>query len=126
MLDIFPRQKDRPKEPYVRPNLQLTRTESIASDATAPNNPGPGRIIGLLFNAVGPKIERFLNQIAARRGRGPQAIVEDIRHLQCVRIDREWSLWEATGERERPKVPFTDQECAIIKRRCRKLLKYCR
>lgn len=52
--------------------LNLTRIDtnsSIDSDATAPNLPGPGRIVGNIYDHLGGRLETVLNRQAARFGR---------------------------------------------------------
>ena len=126
MPNIFSRSKDQDEEPYVRPSLslELTWTDSIESTATGSNNPGAGRTIGNLFDAVGGQIERFVNEKAGQYKLGPQAIVEDIRKLRCIRSERELSLRRTTGFIVR--LSPTKQEDIKLEKRCRKLLKYCR
>ncbi len=43
--------------------VKLDRNDSIDTNATGPNNPGPGRNVGRLFDAVGTRIEASLEQI---------------------------------------------------------------
>ncbi len=75
---------DQSEEPYVRPSLQIVRTESIDSNATAPNNPGPGRNVGRLFDALGVRLEYLLNMGAERLGHGPSGVAQSIRnHDPC-------------------------------------------
>ncbi len=65
-------------------SLQLVRTnsiDSIATDATAQNNPGPGRNVGRLFDALGTRIEGLLNRRAGRLKLGPDAVAQKIRNL---------------------------------------------
>ena len=177
---LFTRLWERPDEPYIRPILQLDRTESIDSNATAPNNPGPGRNVGrlydflgdglervlkkttkqkrktlsiipfkfrqevddsesvdtnatasnnpgpgrnvgLVFESVGKKIEHALNRTAGRLKLGPAVVAWEIRNVrhyyrESFFVDRKTDTSGAP----------TYDELRIIKRLCRKLLKYCR
>ncbi|KLO11851.1 hypothetical protein SCHPADRAFT_941681 [Schizopora paradoxa] len=64
--------------------LALIRTEtvsSIDSDATAPNLPGPGRTVGLMYDFLGRILENSLNNLVENRGATPDAIVLKIRSL---------------------------------------------
>jgi len=115
----------RPEEPYVRPNLELVliRTESIDSNATAPNNPGPGRNLGRLLDAVGMRLEYFLNRMAGRLRLGPDETVQKILDLQFRRRLRAWEDKEVIifGD----SAPHSEEEFRTLKKLCRKLLKYC-
>ncbi|KLO18108.1 hypothetical protein SCHPADRAFT_137827 [Schizopora paradoxa] len=103
--------------------LELTRSDSIASDATAHNNPGPGRIVGLLFDAGGNKIEHYLRRAAGRYRLGPQAIFEDIQEGSHVLYRKEYNM-DMSGIRVQ--LLPTDEEHVVLEKKCRKLLKYCR
>lgn len=103
----------------MRPSLQLVRTDSIDSNATGPNNPGPGRNLGRLLDTIGGKFEHFLNSRAGRRGLGPVALAEEIRSIRRENADdRWWRKYKATAP--------TDAEYVALRKLCRKLLKYCR
>lgn len=122
-LKLFTKKLDRREKLYIRPSLQLTRTEStesIASDATAPDLPGPGRNLGRLFDAVGARIEYHLNSTVGRFKLGPNAIVLEIRNIRCYRHD---SL--GSEDLHNSIVP-TGKEYCTLKKLCRRLLKCCR
>ncbi|KLO18107.1 hypothetical protein SCHPADRAFT_936566 [Schizopora paradoxa] len=104
-------------------SAELTETDSIASDATAPNIPGPGRIIGLLYDAAGSKMERFVNRTAGLYRLGPQAIVEDIQG-SLSSVEKRGRDLGPSGFRVH--LSPTDEEHAFLAKKCRKLLKYCR
>ncbi|KLO05751.1 hypothetical protein SCHPADRAFT_946646 [Schizopora paradoxa] len=54
--------------PHAHPALsRIDSCSSIASDATAPNLPGAGRLLGLLLYASGERLEVFLNKRSSRR-----------------------------------------------------------
>jgi len=110
LLKIFVRTE----EPYIRPNLEqaLIRTESIDSNAINPNNPGPGRNLGRLYDNLGMRLERFLNRMAGRLKLGPDAALQEI--LELRRYDRS----------DEPN-PLSGEELRILTNLCRKLLKYC-
>lgn len=104
-------------------SLQLVRTDSpdsIASDATGPNNPGPGRNLGRLLDAVGGRVENLLNGRAGRLKLGPDAVAEEIRTLRRYN-------YTSTGRKILgfPGIP-TDEEHVALKKLCRRLLKHCR
>lgn len=115
--------------------------ESIASDATGPNNPGPGRNLGRLYDALGAKFESFLIKRAVKLNNGPDALARKIRNLRRYR--------EAfiLGDRGDKRMPITDKELRtlrensngltldlsptaedirILKKLCRNLLKHCK
>lgn len=118
-LRFFSKTSDHPEEPYVRPSLQLVQTDSFDSNITVRNNPGPGRNLGRLYDAVGAKIEHFLNNKADRRGLGPDAVARKIHSLRSA-TNRSW------GECEEILAVPTDEEYVTLRKLCRKLLKYCR
>ncbi len=71
---LFSKILNRPEEPYVRPSLEQTEsTDSIASDATAPNNPGPGRNVGRLYDTLGSRLEYFLKRRSGAGAEQPYA-----------------------------------------------------
>ncbi|KLO11463.1 hypothetical protein SCHPADRAFT_469133 [Schizopora paradoxa] len=83
---------DATPNPSLRPGLnadsefdQNDDAISIASDATGPNNPGPGRNLGRLYDALGAKFENFLNKKAARSNYGPDVLAQRIRELRRYR-----------------------------------------
>lgn len=101
-------------------NAQLDGTDSIdsiATNATAPNLPGPGRNVGRLFDALGAKIEIMMNRRAQRLKLGPDAVAQEIRQL-CRYCD------VRRAEAGQPEA--TDREYRTTKKLCRKLLRYCR
>ena len=64
--------------------LSLIRAEtksSVDTNATAPNQPGPGRTVGLMYDFLGEILEKSLNNLATTRGATPDAIVLKIRSL---------------------------------------------
>lgn len=99
--------------------LDMSDSESIDTNATAPNNPGPGRNVGLLFDAVGKKIELVLNRTAGRLNLGPDAVAWQIRNLRHYRESF------IVGRDRNKGAPPTYEELRVIKRLCRRLLKYC-
>ncbi|KLO08845.1 hypothetical protein SCHPADRAFT_944117 [Schizopora paradoxa] len=91
---------------------------SVSTNATAPNLPGPGRLVGLLLDGVGNRIESLLNKCANRIGMGPAHIAQEIRLLRGLRdltIRELYSMHSSQlSEREKKK----------LKKRCNKLLKF--
>ncbi|KAH8107619.1 hypothetical protein DFH11DRAFT_1168433 [Phellopilus nigrolimitatus] len=51
----------------------LASLDSVSTNATADNLPGPGRTLGLFYSSAGRHLEVQLGKIAGRLGRGPQA-----------------------------------------------------
>lgn len=115
------RKTERPDTQY---GLQLYRAnslDSIASDATGPNNPGPGRNLGRLYDAVGGRIEGVLNRRAGKLKLGPEAVAEEIRILrQHIEL--------SSGRKILGGFPreLTSEEHRLVKKHCRRLLKYCK
>lgn len=103
--------------------FESASTESIASDATSPNNPGPGRNLGLFLDKYGKRFERFANRTAGHFRLGPQPVVEEIRGICRGREKRLGTFWHLNIL---DKLAHTDREYTILKKRCQKLLKYCR
>lgn len=108
---------------YIPSNVALARTDtdsSVSSMATAPNLPGPGRNVGLLFDFLGARVEKFMNARAERHGLGPRAVAEEIsrlrRHSETTIIERHAGFV----------VQLTDKEERAFQKLCKKLLKYAR
>ena len=107
----------------ILPKRELARNgtfNSVDTNATAPNLPGPGRTVGLLLEALGGRLEKFLNERAAKRGRGPGAVARDIRlsrkHSSMTLLDR------YSGSLE----DLSKKEVKSLKRSCKELLCYVR
>lgn len=96
--------------------FRIDTIDTIASDATAPNLPGPGRNLGRLYDAVGERIEHLLNSRAGRLKLGPDALAEAIR---CLRRYEE-------GAWGRQLAAPTDKEYDTLKKPCQRLLKHCK
>lgn len=60
---------DPPLESYVLYLCPDDSTSSISTNATAPNLPGPGRTIGLAYDALGSRLERLLSRFARPRNK---------------------------------------------------------
>ncbi|KLO08987.1 hypothetical protein SCHPADRAFT_944005 [Schizopora paradoxa] len=116
----------------------------MASDATAPNIPGPGRNLGLLFDALGKKFERIVNNWARELKLGPDEVAREIRSLrrhrdslalvdsnatapvgQEIYVGRVARPGRKYQRVEPPQVPASE-DVRLLKRLCRRLLKYCR
>ncbi len=90
-------------------------SSSISSNATAPNLPGPGRTIGLLFDWIGAGLERVLRSRALKLGYDPDAVASDIRQL-CRHGERPFE------ERLKfPQLGLTNVEKKRLKKLCKKL-----
>ncbi len=98
------------------PTLVLDTSSSIASDATAPNLPGSGRVLGHMLDRFEARLESFLNVWASRLADNPEAVAREIRRLR--RLDE----IPFTG----PSAPVTDSEKWTIKKLLKKLLKFLR
>ncbi|KLO09535.1 hypothetical protein SCHPADRAFT_562249 [Schizopora paradoxa] len=111
------------EQPNTQLGVQLYRaysSDSVASDATGPNNPGPGRNLGRLYDAVGGRIEDVLNRRAGKLKLGPEAVAEEIRILR-QHIELPSGRKTVGFPRE-----ATTEEYDCVKKHCRRLLKYCR
>lgn len=118
-------------QPNPQLSLQLFRNDSIdsiASDATAPNNPGPGRNLGRLYDALGARLEVAVYKRTGGLNRGPEAVAQVIHDLRSYRKDH---YFDKNGEAfsipvvGNPVSP-TEKQYRSLKKLCRKLLKYCR
>jgi hypothetical protein len=58
------------------PTHLLIRGDSVSTNATEDDRPGPGRALDKLFQLAGRRLERFLNTVAMRFGAGPVAAEE--------------------------------------------------
>ncbi len=106
-----------------RNDFQLARigtNTSVSTNATAPNLPGPGRTVGLLFDRLGAQVEKILNICADRRGLGPKAVALEIRCL--CRHDETTIVERHAGFVHQ----FTDKAEKALRRLCKRLLKYAR
>ncbi len=96
--------------------LELVMTDSIDSNATAPNLPGPGRNVGRLFDWLGARLERILSNRKLKLGYDPDAVAQDIRQL-CRHSER--SLVE---RHKFPELGLTNIEKKHLKKLCKKLI----
>ena len=108
-------------DPYLSYGVPLAKTvthASLSTNATAPNLPGPGRLLGLLLDRLGKGLESSVNQGAGRLGMGPEAVAREIRQLR-----RHETM--TIGERySSSRGPLSKREARTLKQRCEKLLKY--
>ena len=95
---------------------------SLASDATAPNLPGPGRTVGLLLDWLGTRLEVLVNRIAIRNGHGPAEIAREIRRLRHHRETSFQSRLEGALNSD----SLSNAEMRSLRRLCDRLLKYAR
>ncbi|KLO04596.1 hypothetical protein SCHPADRAFT_947589 [Schizopora paradoxa] len=101
------------------PTCNLARIEtatSIDSNATADNQPGAGRTVGLFFTWLGLKLEKAFNKGAERLGFGPLAIAGEIRYQAhtfryCVVL---------------PDRTLGKSDMKKLRKLCKKLIKYTR
>lgn len=100
--------------------VRVDTKSSIASDATAPNLPGPGRTVGLLLDWLGNRLEGSMNKLATRRGLGPTATAQEIRRIRRHH-DTIFQSRLVTALYSLPR-----GEVRSLKKLCGKLLKYAR
>lgn len=94
--------------------------DSFTTNATAPNLPGPGRNVGLLFDWLGSHVESLINKWALHFDIGPKAVANEIRH---VRRHHQTTISERESHLV-TKIPRV--EAKAVKNLCKKLLKYTR
>ncbi len=99
--------------------LDLIRFEtksSIDSNATAPNLPGAGRTVGLLFDWLGARLEKVLNNHASKLGYDPDVVSQNIRQL-CRHDER------SIVERHKcSEIQLTRAERRNLNKLCKKLI----
>ncbi len=95
--------------------LEFVRFDSIDSNATAPNLPGPGRTVGLLFDWLGTRMERVLSIRALKLGYDPDAVARDIRKL-CRHHERRIDMLHKF-----PGMGLTSVDKKRLKKLCKKL-----
>jgi hypothetical protein len=112
------------------PTHLLIRVDSVSTNVTEDDRPGPGRALDNLFQFAGRKLEELLNMIAVRMGAGP--VATEIKLAPVLRcLGSNWS----------PDVAFTltttdmnnPYRQRLIKgwdkkadKNCKKILKYAR
>ncbi|KLO07246.1 hypothetical protein SCHPADRAFT_656886 [Schizopora paradoxa] len=105
---------------YRTPLIRTDTSSSVSTNATAPNQPGPGRLVGRLFDRLGKRIESLLNKRASNLGTGPVPVAQEIRSL---RRHRELTLLERYSM---PPRKLSEGEAKTLKKLCNKLVKYVR
>ncbi|KLO10022.1 hypothetical protein SCHPADRAFT_999865, partial [Schizopora paradoxa] len=100
--------------------FRIDSQPSISTTATESNLPGPGRLLGLLLQALGKRFESLINKRAARAGHGPAAVARKTRRLRrhhdvsiMKRYSPQYTSLSKTEEKE-------------LKKQCDKLLWYAR
>ena len=72
---------------YIFPrNVDVVEVES--SNETASDLPGPGRLLGKVYELCGKRLEHAINIIAKHTGSGPRVVAERIigRHQECLEL----------------------------------------
>ncbi|KLO08846.1 hypothetical protein SCHPADRAFT_981263 [Schizopora paradoxa] len=103
---------------YCSPLAKTSSQSSISTNATAPDLPGPGRLVGLLLDRVGKHLETLLNKCANQFALGPAHVAQEIRILS--RHD-EFTIPERYLAYS---MHFSEKEMRVLRRRCRRLLKF--
>ncbi|KAI5120943.1 hypothetical protein M0805_001648 [Coniferiporia weirii] len=66
---------------------RVSTVESVSTNATADDLPGPGRTLGNLYGFLGNHLEKLLNQLAEDMGRGPRVTATRIqKHRKAIAI----------------------------------------
>ncbi|KAH8115055.1 hypothetical protein DFH11DRAFT_1591162 [Phellopilus nigrolimitatus] len=89
---------------------------TLSTNATAPNLPGPGRILGLGYDAGGRILEKHLNRFATNLGLGPDASFDRLLVATSVRHRKETQIHRAVDM-------ICDDKNKLV-RECRYLLKH--
>ncbi len=98
--------------------IRYDTKSSIDSTATAPNLPGAGRTVGLLFDWLGARLEKVHNSHASKLGYDPDIVSQNIRQL-CRHDER--SIVE---RHKRPEIQLTRTEKRNLNKLCKKLILY--
>lgn len=97
--------------------VRFDTKSSIDSNATAPNLPGPGRTVGLLFDWLGTRLENVLNNRVSNLRHDPDTIAQNIRQL-CRHNER-----SIVQRHHSPRFDLTAVEKKHLKKLCNKLIK---
>ncbi|KLO14625.1 hypothetical protein SCHPADRAFT_939422 [Schizopora paradoxa] len=114
----------------------------VERNATASNLPGPGRLLGRLYEIAGRVLERRSGRAMERRGRGPRAIMAQIMAVRgpvefglVVRYGAtstetpgtHWLLADRSNEHEREGLMYsfpTETEQAVLRKLVKNLVDY--
>jgi len=102
----------------------LPRFDSIDSNATADNLPGPGRNLGRLYVYLGNKFVDSLGRFLARRGHGPDATAQLITRLRRHAERDIRDMYNAYALQTGP--ALAESEKAKLEKTCMKLVRYSR
>lgn len=97
-------------------NTRLVHPEGVdivsieSANATESDRPGPGRILGNVYSRLGRRVEVVLNDLARRRGLGPEAVALRVKNR----------LETAPGEAAH----YIDKERAKQSKDLKKLIRY--
>lgn len=100
--------------------FRLVRSDTVDTNATAPNLPGPGRTLGLMLDMLGKRLESSLNKRAVKRGLGPESVARNIR---LFRRHHEMSISERYSAASEE---ISSKEKKRLTKRCKILLRYAR
>lgn len=79
--------------------LSDSSSSSVSTNATADDNIGPGRVLGLLFDHLGRKLEALINRTAIEGGLGPDAAHDRIQQRIKTEDELLWQEWSQHKER---------------------------
>lgn len=99
-------------------------TDSVDTNATADNLPGPGRNLGRLYVLLGNKFTNALGRFLARHGHGPNAAVEVITRIR-QHAKRDIRDMYTAYAMQGGSVP-TEAEQMQLEKTCKKLVRYSR
>lgn len=89
-------------------NLDLSSQSSISTNATAPDLPGPGRALGLLYQFLGNILEKKVSRIAERSGLGPREVSvrirKEITRIHWARIGLPYSVESSFHRKSRSRL----------------------
>ncbi|THH07967.1 hypothetical protein EW145_g3035 [Phellinidium pouzarii] len=86
--------------------------ESISTNATADNLPGPGRILGNIYGFLGVRLERQLGRLADKMGYGPRATAIRIQRRRGIINSASFSAYRIKVENKK------------LEEDCKRMLKY--
>lgn len=96
-----------------QPHSQVAPEDESSKNETLSNLPGPGRLLGLVYQFYGRKLERLLGKTADRLGFGPHAVERQMVALVAAMESAGHALHSASPRESRK-----------LSKRCMKLLSH--
>ena len=95
--------------------------ESFSTNATAPNLPGTGRVLGLLYDALGNKLVNWMSKWAVKHGYSPEVVGEDVYgKMYVLRCNNRQKAKSDVVRIE----DLSKSETLELRKACKRILKY--